>query len=206
MASIERQLREYYEAEAAGRLRPRHGGRRDEFRSWFVDRLVGEGASTVVDVGAGPAVDGEAFVARRLRYVGVDLAVGNALLARERGLELVPASLFELPFAAASFDAGWSMSTLQHVPDDRFDAAVAEIVRVMRPGAPIGLGIWGGQELVVTSERSDSGLELPRHFTLRTHGRTRAMLARHGEIESFESFAPETSEWEYELAVLRVTG
>ena len=50
---------------------------------------------------------------------------------------VVPASLFSLPFPDSTFSAGWSMSTFQHVPDERIDEALAEFVRVLVPGAPV---------------------------------------------------------------------
>ncbi len=197
------QLRNYYEVEAAGRLRPVHGDRRRRVRETFVELVTEEGRRSIVDVGAGPAVDGSAFVDAGLTYVGVDLAVGNAVIAAERGLGLVPASLFELPFRTATFDCGWSMSTLQHVPDARFHEAMREIVRVLRPGAPLGLGLWGGHERVLESTGASSGLTLPRHFTLRSHERTTAMLSEHGTVERFDTFPDGDSDWEYQVVVLR---
>ena len=197
------QLRRYYEAEAAGRLRPEHGDRRRAVREAFLELVTQEGCRSIVDVGAGPAVEGSAFVDAGLAYVGVDLAVGNALIAVERGLTLIPASLFELPFPAAAFDCGWSMSTLQHVPDARFHEAMREIVRVLRPGAPLGLGLWGGHERVLASTQASSGLTLPRHFTLRSHERTTAMLSEHGSLERFDTFPDGDSDWEYQVAALR---
>ncbi len=152
------------------------------------------------DVGAGPASDRRPFTDAGVRYVGVDLAVGNAVIAAERGRTVVPASLFALPFPDRAFPAGWSMSTLQHVPDDRIDEALAEFVRVLQSGAPVAIGLWGGRDEVIESISSTSGLALPRHFTLRTHERIRELLGRHLVAVADETFPAGDSDWEYHVS------
>ncbi|MEJ7730041.1 MAG: methyltransferase domain-containing protein [Polyangiaceae bacterium] len=52
--------------------------------------------------------------------------------ARARGLDVLEASATELPFADATFDVTCSFKVLAHVPD--IDRALAEMVRVVRPG------------------------------------------------------------------------
>lgn len=129
-----------------------------------------------------------AFAESRVRYIGVDLAVGNGGLAAESGQTVIPASLFSRPFPASTFSAGWSMSTFQHVPDERIDDALTEFLRVLEPGAPVTVGLWGGRYEVIEMESSTSGLQLPRHFTLRTHDRIRSILGRHLVVASYEAF------------------
>lgn len=200
---MEAQLREYYEEEAAQRLRPAHGERRTVTCERFVERLVAERRSGVVDIGSGPASDGEPFARNGILYVGVDLAVGNARIGAELDRIVVPGSLFDLPFRTHSFEAGWSMSTLQHVPDERIDEALKEFVRVLRPGAPVTLGLWGGRDEVIVSSSATSGLQLARHFTLRTHDRIREILREHMVVERDETFAAGPSDWEYHVAHAR---
>jgi|GEM_PF-2232480 len=89
---------------------------------------------------------------------------------------VVPASLFSLPFPDSTFSAGCPTSTFQHVPDERIDEALAEFVRVLVPGAPVTIGLWGGHDEVIDSTSSTSGLDRPRHFTLRSHDRIRSIL------------------------------
>ncbi|MEL6891785.1 MAG: methyltransferase domain-containing protein, partial [Actinomycetota bacterium] len=147
-----------------------------------------------------PASDHAPFTAAGIGYVGVDLAVGNAGLAAESGQLVIPASLFALPLADRELPAGWSMSTFQHVPDDRIDAALAEFVRVLRPAARVVIGLWGGRDEVIESESSTSGLQLPRHFTLRTHERIRELLGRHLVVDHDETFGSGDSDWEYHVS------
>lgn len=198
--AIEQQLREYYEAEASDRLRPRHEERRRNLARNVARGLAADGVDAVIDIGAGPASDHEHFVDAGVRYVGIDLAIGNAELAAEAGRTVIPASLFSLPFQDAAFSAAWSMSTLQHVPDERIDEALAELVRVLQPGAPVTIGLWGGRDEVITSNWASTGLQLSRHFTLRSHDRIRTILRRHLVIDADDTFASGPSDWEYHVA------
>lgn len=159
----------------------------------------------MVDVGAGPASDHAPFAAVGIGYCGADLAVENAVVAAELARTVVPASLFNLPFKTATFPAGWSMSTFQHVPDHQIDAALAEFVRVLEPGAPVTIGLWGGRDEVIESTSSATGLGLPRHFTLRTHDHIRSILNRHLVVESDDTFAAGASNWEYHVSTARTT-
>jgi SAM-dependent methyltransferase len=86
-----------------------------------------EGAR-VLDAGAGEGQYRSAFQAHR--YVGVDLAVGDARWNYSR-LDAV-ADLNALPFATAAFDAALNIVTLEHLTDPAL--ALAEMARVLKPG------------------------------------------------------------------------
>jgi hypothetical protein len=94
------------------------------------------------------------------------------------------------------------MSTLVHVPDSDFDRAMTELVRVLRPGAPLAIGLWGGfdNEGFNDFDRIDP----PRFFSHRSHERARRMLARQGQIVQFDTWPDDRSSWEYQFVVLRV--
>ncbi|MEM8746759.1 MAG: class I SAM-dependent methyltransferase [Actinomycetota bacterium] len=195
-------LSSYYEAEAAAEVRGEPTGRRVELRDAFVQRLLRDGCSSVVDLGAGPATDGAAFADRGLHYVGLDLAIGNGHLARRRDLTVVPGSLDRLPFRSHSFDAGYSMSALQHIPDRLIGAVLDEIRRILRPGAPVGIGLWGGPDDEVHGEWGK--VDGRRLFRLRTDDHVRTLLGEHlGAVESFETFGdPADTGWWYQFVSL----
>ena len=113
------------------------------------------------------------------------------------------ASVQALPFADDSFDAGWTMSTLLHVPDAGFDAALREICRVLSAGSPLAVGLWRGGD---TEEiKADDEISPPRFFSLRSDERLQQMLGRHGQVEAFETWAgPAGDRWTYQWCVLRV--
>lgn len=202
--SIERDLTDYYDSEAAAGIRFSMGsrGRRDDLRDAFVALLRAEGCASVVEVGSGPGTDANVFVEAGIDYAGFDLAIGNSRVAHSRGLRIVPGSLFSPPFRPGSFDAGWTMSTLLHVPDNRFDTAMHATVSLLHPGSPLAIGLWGGVDREFTNETDH--FDPPRFFSLRSDDRVQAMLSAHGAIESFESWPNDRSDWSYQFIVLRV--
>ncbi|HSW50376.1 MAG TPA: class I SAM-dependent methyltransferase [Bryobacteraceae bacterium] len=91
--------------------------------------------SRVLDAGCGEGRYARYF--GRHRYVGVDLAVGDASWDYTRVHAL--ADLAVLPFAAESFDACLNIVTLEHVPEPR--AALGEMCRVLKPGGRLLLAV-----------------------------------------------------------------
>ena len=66
--------------------------------------------------------------------VAMDLAVAMLRCAAP-DLARAAASMLQLPFASATFDAAWATESLEHAVD--IERAVAEICRVLKPGAPL---------------------------------------------------------------------
>ncbi len=129
-----------YEAEAArwiGRRRPEwlDDGRLDA----FAGRLPA--GALVADLGCGPGWYAEAFRARGLRALALDLSA--AMLAdvgqRAPGLPRVRADLHALPFAAGSLDGAWAVKCYQHLPLVELPVALARLHSALRPGAPVQL-------------------------------------------------------------------
>jgi SAM-dependent methyltransferase len=199
---LEADLAAYYDQEAGERAARDLQPRRVEHRAAFLDLLVAEGRRRVVEVGTGPGVDAGAFLARGLAVSGVDLSPEHVRLARAAGVEAYVASVLDLPFADGSFDAGWTMSTLLHVPDADLHAALAEITRVLRPGSPLAVGVWGGLDWEGHRDRDE--IQPPRFFSLRSHERWRAALGRHGSVDEWDTWAPDGTSWTYQWAMLRV--
>lgn len=126
---------------------------------------------------------------RRLRAVGF-----TPVLQTER--------IEQLPFADQCFDAVISAHVLEHVPD--MPAAVAEIARVLRPGAPLILVVtrpgwattwlrmrWNAQPYTpgaILSAMADAGLHNCRLFPLQGGIAERWSCAYIGRAA--ESFAP----------------
>ncbi len=117
--------------------------------------------------------------------IGVDL-VGSGLRKAHinaRDARLLQADLCDLPLGQGSVDAIVSANVLEHVPGDR--AALAEIRRVLRPGAPAvlvvpaGPGIYDYYDRFLGHERRyarrelalkahDAGLEIAEDIHLGT--------------------------------------
>jgi ubiquinone/menaquinone biosynthesis C-methylase UbiE len=115
-----------------------------KFRQESYEPLRLHSESCVLDVGCGAGeacVELAAKVGPRGRVAGVDLSVAMAEAARRAAIaagssvELCVAGAYELPFPAHSFDAVRAQFVFQHV--ERPEAALAEMLRVTRPGGRI---------------------------------------------------------------------
>lgn len=202
MMGLDDDLIAYYDAEAASGRRSGHGEVRGHLYEAFSSKVRVEGRLTVVDVGAGPGVDTALWRRDRFDVVGVDLACANVRAMHDRGLIGVTGSLYHLPFRSGSFDAVWTMNTFVHVPGVRLAEALGELVRVAKPGAPLGIGTWGGKDYEGVLEFGD--LRPYRFFALRLREDWYDSLSRHGQIEEFVTFEPtSTDPWEYQFGVLR---
>src|SRR5262249_52589987 len=62
----------------------------------------------------------------------VDISAPALVKLHERGGEVALGKVSSLPFAAATFDLVCALDIIEHVEDD--DSALAELVRVARPG------------------------------------------------------------------------
>lgn len=175
-------MRRYYDSEMADRARRPLGEDRQARVQEFVRRCRRDGLHSVVEVGCGAGRDGAVMQAAGLGYRGLDLSSASVDLCRELGLDAVQGSALSLPFEDGEFDAGWSMSTLMHLPGDQMATALAELARVVRPGGVVEVGVWGAdQEREWTDEHG-------RYFRNRTDAAFRSLLAVVGEVTEFATW------------------
>ena len=98
------------------------------------------GGERILDAGSGPIQYPEylEYSAGFSKRVCVDLSERALDEARkklgDRG-DYVPASLLDLPFPDEHFDAAVSLHTLYHIPCERQEDAVRELLRVLKPGS-----------------------------------------------------------------------
>nr|WP_238351072.1 class I SAM-dependent methyltransferase [Kribbella shirazensis] len=163
-----------------------------------------EGRGTVLEIGCGPGRDGEAIAAAGFSYTGVDLSPASVQACRELGLQAEVASVLELPFGDATFEAGWTMSTLLHVADEDLGQALQEIVRVLRPGAPLAIGLWGDVRDSEHVWEDGKGYGPGRFFSIRSDEGLRKTLQRYGELEAWATW-DDGGAMHYQWAVLRVS-
>jgi SAM-dependent methyltransferase len=97
-------------------------------------RLLGDGDGSLLDVGCGTGGYAAGLTELGWEYTGVDSSEDMLRRAREKGVTAIQADAGALPFEDASFDAAVSVFT--HTDVDDWAAAVQEIARVLRPGAP----------------------------------------------------------------------
>lgn len=200
----ERDLIAYYTGELQARVDRELPEPRVDRRAAHLGQLRNEGRATVLEIGCGPGRDGAAIAAAGFTYTGVDLSPASVDACRALGLQAEVASVLELPFSDATFEAGWTMSTLLHVADEDLDQAMQEIARVLRPGAPLAIGLWGdavGRENVWDD---GTGYGPGRFFSIRSDDGLRSVLARYGELEQWVTWDDEQV-MHYQWAVLRIS-
>jgi SAM-dependent methyltransferase len=202
VTGTEADLATYYDQEAPSRAGRAIDAERVRLRAEYAAMLLSEGRSRVLEIGTGPGQDAAAFLADGLGVAGVDLSAEHVRMCRAAGVDAQVASVLALPFADGSFDAGWTMSTLLHVSDADFDTAMLEIRRVLRAGAPLAVGVWGGEDWEGANVKDT--ITPPRFFSSRSDERIQEMLGRHGTIERFTTWSRESSTWWYQWCVLRV--
>jgi SAM-dependent methyltransferase len=200
LTAVERALVRYYGQEAADRAGRALEPRRTAARARFLSRLDRR-RLPLLEVGIGPGRDAGTFVAEGLRVVGIDLSLESTRRAGATGAAAAVATVRRLPFRDGAFGALWTMSTLMHVPNDAIAGALAELRRVLAPGALAAVGVWGGPD--VETHRSRDAHEPPRLFSLRSDGRWRSLLGALGSIESFQTWGHDGEGW-YQSATLTV--
>ncbi len=132
----------------------------------FATTLSTADARTVLDLGCGTGQLAERLAGRGLDVTAVDISPANVQAARARGVEAQMADFASLPFPDDSFDAAFAMNSLIHVPPADLSAVLAEIARVLRPGALLLSVMWGGQ--TIEGPVDDEWLDPPRYFSFYT--------------------------------------
>ena len=182
-SASEADLAAFYDRQAAFRDGLQLGPQRVRQQERFIALLKTEHRHSVLEIGCGPGTEGLGFVRSGIHYTGVDLSEENVRLARAKGLDTSTASCRDLPFPDHAFSAIWTMSTLLHIPNSDIDTVLAELVRVAGEGAPIGVGLWSGDD--EEGLNPEDLAEPRRFFSLRSDETVRGLFGRHGVIEDF---------------------
>lgn len=202
MHAHEADLRAHYELAAAERATQSPDPRRVDERTRFIDLLAREDRLQLLEVGCGAGHDVAAFRGAGCSVAAIDLAFRHVALAASAGANAVQASVLSLPFRGATFQAGWTMSTLLHLPDDAVETALAGIGATLVSGAPLAVGLWGGRDRELLGEFDT--IAPKRFFRLRSHEHVRSLLSAVGEIERFTTWPDTRSDWVYQFAIVRM--
>lgn len=183
MPSTEDALLRYYDREMNDRAKRPLGEHREARLMNFVHLCQQEGLSSVVEVGCGAGRDGKVLQSSGLDYNGLDFSSSSVDICRGLGLDAVQGTALALPFGDDQFDAGWSMSTLMHLPGEGMATALTELKRVVRPGGVVEIGVWGADE---NREWTD---EHGRYFHSRTDREFQSMLSGMGQVAEFATWS-----------------
>lgn len=112
----------------------------------LLDAALVRHGERVLDVATGPGYVAELAAARGASVVGLDIAEGMLAEARRRlpALEFVVGDAERLPFGEGEFDAVVGSFVVNHLPDP--ERALAEAVRVVRPGGGVACSVINAQE------------------------------------------------------------
>jgi SAM-dependent methyltransferase len=196
--TVEDDLRAFYSRELRDRADRPLGEDRERRLQAFIETCAAEGRRHVVEVGCGAGRDGRVMAEAGLEYTGVDLSHTGVEICRKLGLAAHEASAAQLPLPSNSYDAGWSMSTLMHLPDPGMEHALAELGRVVKSDGILEVGVWGGTK---DGERVDSH---GRYFRQRTDEELRARLSTIGEVVAFDTWQWFDDGGHYQWARLRI--
>ncbi len=154
----------------------------NRFPKDIIDTFAGSVNGKILDIGSGPGRDGLLLKNLGLDIVCLDASAEMVKIAQERGLNAVVGDFMELPFVADEFDGVWAYTSLLHVPKSDTGKAFLEIVRVLKKGGALGLGLIEGDEELY---RESSGVNMPRWFSFYTEQEVRELLFEYGLKEIF---------------------
>jgi len=135
-----RDSKEYFSEVARRWDELRAGFFTEEMRDDAIDRARLDPGAVVADVGTGTGFVAHGLASRARRVIGIDesaemLAVARKNLAAFGNVEFIEAPGEKLPLPDGSLDAVFANMYLHHAPDPA--AAVAEMVRVLKPGGTL---------------------------------------------------------------------
>lgn len=144
----------------------------------------GEGAISLLEIGAGTGQAGRFFQDAGLAVTCTDLSPEMVRLCRAKGLEAYVMDFLHLDFPNGRFDALLAQNCLLHVPKVEFGRVLKAIGRVVRAGGLVFIGGYGGREFEGVWE--EDHYEPKRFYALYSHERLRSILECHFDIIEFE--------------------
>lgn len=121
-------------------------GQYGRWRRFAVRMVRPQPGARALDVATGTGLVARDLARRGAIVVGIDQSEGMLRRARARGVRVSGGQAERLPFAEASFDALTFTYLLRYVDDP--PAVLAELARVLRPGAPaasVDFGVPSGR-------------------------------------------------------------
>lgn len=159
-------LRRAYDADVERRGAMTPAKWRTDIVDVFAADLTDETRTSVLELGCGTGQLAARLQAHGLEVTAIDLSPANIAVSAARGVNAHVADFASLPFPDDSFDAGFAMNSLIHVPTGELGNVFTEIARVLRAGSPLLIVVWGGEDL--QGPIGDEWLDPPRFFSTYT--------------------------------------
>ena len=178
-------LQRAYSAKVAEREGRELAGWKLAARDEFARLLRQEGRESLIELGSGTGEDAEFFDSAGLGTTAIDLTPANAAATASKGPRAAAADLVGLPFASQRFEAAYSLNCFLHLPKAEWPLALGEARRVLRPGAPFLLSVYGGRDTEGVYE--EDVYQPQRFFAFFRDEKLKALLRSLFEIKRFES-------------------
>jgi len=168
-----------------------HEREKNEFQEWkkrprdsFLELLINEGKSTLLDIGSGTGRDSKFFMNNKFDVMAVDLSDEMIRLCQEKGIESYQLDFYNLHQIGKKFDAVWSMNSLLHVEKARLNFVLEEIKNVLKPFGLFFMGVYGGED----SEGiwQDDKYTPHRFFSFYTDETIQKVVSNYFQVISFE--------------------
>lgn len=197
---IKETLRQSYNNFAAEREKNKLQEWKIKPRDLFLELLINEGKSTLLDIGAGTGRDSRFFIDNGIDVIAVDLSDEMIRLCEEKGIKSCQLDFYNLHKIANKFDAVWSMNSLLHVEKANLNLVLEEIRSILNPSGLFFMGVYGG----VDSEGIwEDDIYIPhRFFSFYTDENIKKVVSNYFEVISFEKI--ETGEkYHFQSIIMR---
>ena len=188
-AGMRDRMRATYDAMAEARDQRTYPAWKADVRESFLSVLHREGHVRLIEIGAGTGRDGVYFAENGLDVVCVDLSQEMVRLCEKKGLEAHVMDVVDLRFPSESFDAAYSFNAFLHIRDAELHAALREVRRILRPGGPFFLGLYGGFDREGVYE--EDTYTPKRFFSFRTDSRLLGAVREVFDVISVDRVAVE---------------
>jgi SAM-dependent methyltransferase len=184
-ADVVEHLQSAYDASAAERDQGDKSPWKLTERRAFLERVRAEGKTRLLEIGAGTGQDSLFFLEHGLSVVATDLSPEMVARCRAKGLEAHTMDFLRLNFPPESFDACYAFNCLLHVPNADMPSVLEAIREVLKRGALLYVGQYGGEPFEGISP--DDWHDPPRFFSFRSDQQIRAFVEPHFELLDFHT-------------------
>lgn len=182
-AAVIERLRSAYDGSAAERDSFGRANWKMVEREHFLERLRAEGKLRLLELGGGTGQDSLFFKGQGINVVATDLSPNMVELCREKGLDAREMDFLSLAFPPGSFDACYAFNSLLHVPNADLGRVFSEIATILKPGALVYFGQYGGDGF--EGILPDDWHNPKRFFSFRTDEQILEVVDCHFEVLDF---------------------
>lgn len=155
-----------------------------KLRDSFLELLMNEGKTTLLDIGAGTGRDSKFFMDNKIDVMAVDLSDEMIRLCQEKGIKARQLDFYNLHQIGKKFDVVWSMNSLLHVEKANLNFVLEEIKNILNPSGLFFMGVYGGED----SEgiRQDDIYTPHRFFSSYTDEDIKKVVSNYFQVINFE--------------------